>query len=408
MQSYIQNQSIPMQRPKLGTNEKILLAIVFFSSLDFYGYGMHLMLCAFLCHTFSVQNISVPKGIVPLLLLSISLLLFWQEALQGTTLIMRWLVYPFAYILGFALGTPKKGTAATQNRIEHSAIRIIIVVALGYFLHLVLNMWINIDTDVGRDTIDFWTKEIRASTGQASLACIPIATCIAILFGAFSKNAKCLACVGLIMILYYNLTLSTRTIFLLAMLVSVVAIAFSALNSGGLQRMKLVLLICCVVLLAIWLYDQDVFGVRSAVESSDFYERFFGKNKQGLDEDSRWDLKQEHLQYAPYYLWGGGYIHRLVGHYAHDLFLDIYDDAGIIALVAVIGMVIGSIKSLKSVLKSNIISLKLKMLLVCVFAALYIDFCIEPIFQGMPDLLMTFCVLYGVVRRLSAGLNTRY
>ena len=99
----------------------------------------------------------------------------------------------------------------------------------------------------------------------------------------------------------------------------------------------------------------------------------------------------------PQYLFGGGYIHETVGGYAHDVFLDTYDEAGIFSLIAVIAVVLNAISKLWKLIKTPQISSNLKLLLLCIYVAILIEFIVEPILDGMPWLLMIFCFFNGMI-----------
>ena len=89
------------------------------------------------------------------------------------------------------------------------------------------------------------------------------------------------------------------------------------------------------------LYNLDLFGVKTAYESSNFYYRF--TNEQAIEEDARMTHKLAYLNYLLDYPWGGGNIRELYGHSAHDLYLDTYDESSIIAFITIIIYIILSL-----------------------------------------------------------------
>ena len=69
--------------------------------------------------------------------------------------------------------------------------------------------------------------------------------------------------------------------------------------------------------------------------SSNFYKRFF-TDEFNLASDARGSIKILYIKNMWGNFWGGGKIANIVGGYAHGLFLDTYDQAGVFAFIFVI------------------------------------------------------------------------
>ena len=186
----------------------------------------------------------------------------------------------------------------------------------------------------------------------------------------------------------------------MALLIAFVAIFYTMWQSGNQRRIKTLLMVAFLVFLAVLMYDNNIFGIRDTVEESGFYRRFFGRSSQDIAEDNRWDNKLEYIRLMPDYLWGGGYIHRIVRGYAHDLFLDTYDEVGVVAFIALIMLIWSATAKLIRLIKTQRVDFRIRMTVLCIYAALYMEFMIEPIFAGGPELLMIFCFFHGMVTRL--------
>ena len=68
---------------------------------------------------------------------------------------------------------------------------------------------------------------------------------------------------------------------------------------------------------------------------------------------TRGERKLAYFEHFSEGIWGGGRINSLVGGYAHDLFLDTYDEAGIFALLGVICFMARSAYVLLKMLKNR-------------------------------------------------------
>ena len=99
-------------------------------------------------------------------------------------------------------------------------------------------------------------------------------------------------------------------------------------------------------------------------------------------------------------MWGGENINTLFGHRAHDLYLDTYDEAGLIALITIAIYIICSLSRMVKCLKCKSLSTQVKLLIACVYVACNIQFWLEPILRGVPWLLASYCFIDGAVSRL--------
>ena len=307
-----------------------------------------------------------------------------------------------AFLLGYGLVWPLNNDAKDVNIAEKRAGSLITVAAVGFFVHILLNLYINNGQEAGsRNTVDFWIRDSRAATGQAGIACIPLAWCVAYLFRDEKVNKKLLAIIALLAMLYYNLTLASRTmIFSFIILIAAATIFFlkrSRTNKNAIFSIVMIIAICAAVML---IYSNDVWGIRSLVEESTLTDRLGEENSAVLAEDTRWIYKLEYIKLMPDHLWGGGNIRSIVGAHAHDILLDTYDDAGLVALLAIIAILWDAIAKLLKLLRSCHFEYNTKLLILCTYIAIGIIFMVEPILDGMPWLLMSFCFLHGIVSGL--------
>ena len=172
--------------------------------------------------------------------------------------------YVMCYIIGFGLHIPKINERNSLLQQEKTVSNVIYIVAGGTFLHFLLNM-ISSGSNIGRnDVIDFWSKEITAATGHAALACVAIGVIIAFLFAKTGKLKKTIAIASLALLVIYNLRLGGRTLFAQILIVAAVAALYICLTEKR-KILKTVIIIIVVVFLVIWLYDNDMFGIKTAV-----------------------------------------------------------------------------------------------------------------------------------------------
>jgi len=234
---------------------------------------------------------------------------------------------------------------------------------------------------------------------QAAFACLPLAVISAFLLSDTTKWQKVWAIVGLIVIIAYNLVLAGRTIFMMIGLSFVCASLYMFLMSGKKMkfRVKTIIIFAIAMVGIILLYVYDIFGIKTAIMQSNFYERFFGEWGGDIKHDSRFDYKILYLKNMWGNFFGGQPIYNSIAHYAHDLFLDTYDYAGIFALIAVIGYILLSLRHCWKCISDKTIDFKFRQVVFCVYFICYLEFMIEPILLGMQWLFAIFCLFDGLV-----------
>lgn len=409
MNEYYSSHGNNLRKEKIFSfSEKILLLLLFLSTLDVYGYGIHIAVCAFAFYVIQGGFLTFRAGMIPVTILSLSYLIFWNNSLSGPTNIVKWLAWPLVYVIGYGLIIPKGDKREDFYIAERRARTVLMVVATGFFTHFVLNWLINIgSSDLNRNTVDFWTGESRAATGQAILVCMMIGVFVAILFSTNGLRKKLLAVIGLCVTAIYNFQLGARSIFLMILVSAFLALLFMFRNQrGGSRKIKILVFLAILVAVLVIVYQNDAFGVKTSFEESNFFKRFFARSSNmDITEDSRMDRKLQYLSLMPRFLWGGGYIHSIVDGYAHDAYLDTYDEAGLFALVAIIAITISAVMRLWKVIKSKVVSFETRQLFFCVYILIFTQFVTEPIFAGAPQLLVAFILLHGTVSRLSDNIR---
>lgn len=305
---------------------------------------------------------------------------------------------PFTYILCYLMGRSlicdaekRYGDEGTEKFLNV----LLIALAGGAFAHYILN-WLKNGNANERNTVDIWTGEIMAATGQASLACLALGFAVALIFSNSSKKTKFISGLVLLLVMGYNLVLSGRTLLMMLLIIATVAFVHQFIKQKN-GQISFLVGIAIVILVLIFAYRANVFGVRTFVESSGLYNRFFSADaSMGLDEDGRWDKKVFFLNNMLDYPWGGMNMFEVKG-YAHDIFLDTYDEAGIFALVGMVIYILSTIHHMLKCFFDNTLSFEVRQIVLCVYIVCYIEFMVEPILQGMPWLFASFCLIDGYV-----------
>lgn len=383
-------------------HQTLVLVMLFLGSMNLMNKYFYFIFIAFLAFfLLNGQILKVDAVFGSLLVLSLSYLLFYPPARDGITTAMKQFSYPMCYFIGLNFfNLDRNGPMATEVT-EKKISAALIVLTLGAFTHYLLNMVSNMGS-VSRNTVDIWTKEIIGATGQAALAVMATGVFAALLFSEKKPFVKLIAAAGIIMILLYNLVLAGRTLIVLTALVLMAAIVYRIIHSDIERKFQTIISVIVVVAAIIVIYVYDIWGVRSAVLSSNLSARF---NQMLVSDDSRMAAKLGFIKNMLRYPFGGGNIRRVTGHYAHELYLDIYSDTGIVGYVATIYAVIITLKRLNAVLKNANAESDTKLLQLCFYIALLAEFFVEPIVQGIPWMFCAFCFSSGLLGSYISCLN---
>jgi hypothetical protein len=362
----------------------------------------------FICFATMAICISINKKIqfdltfLLLMLFSISLLIFNNRAKGSIQSITKQLVYPMCYLIGLNIMN------ASNDLNDCKYKKYMIVLAYATLGHAIMNMFYNFQLGYvhDRDTYDIWTKNMASATGQAMLFCIFIGCLPSFLLIPDGKLERVCSLIGFVLLLAYALILAGRTIFILIAISMCIYLAHYFAAIHGSERIKKIMMIaaCCVI--AIFAYTNNLLGVKDFAMQSNLYKRFFDKNAYTeINEDPRMDRKIYYLQHMLEYPFGGLNLREHVG-YAHDLFLDTYDEFGIFAFIFLVVFVLHSSNQCLLIIKDKNVSKQMKLLILGIYSTILVQFMFEPILQGAPWLFSIYCFSSGMIGRIKH--NSQY
>ena len=377
----------------------ILLIMVCFAAMNVINAYYYFIIIAIgiFCLTPHIKVHIDPLPVAMLLILAVAWVAFSPSVSTSIFSIIKPFIYVLCYILGSSL--LPRDTDFSKDKVPYKLFYLVVLaIASGTFIHYLLNWLTNIGS-LDRNTIDFWTGTVIVATGQASLACIPMALSIACLFSKSGKRIKIVSAIVLAIVMLYNLILSGRTLIFMALGLAVLAFMHRFLRQKK-GKVRLIIITVLVIFAVLIAYQNNLFGIKTVVEDSPIYDRFFSDNHQKeLDDDVRMDRKMYYINEMENYLWGGTNLRKMYGH-AHDIFLDTYDEAGIFAFIGVTVYMLVTLVHLLKCLTYKSFTFEFRQIVLCIYVAIYLEFMIEPILQGIPWLFALFCLIDGYVSRL--------
>ena len=137
-------------------------------------------------------------------------------------------------------------------------------------------------------------------------------------------------------------------------------------------------------------------------EESFLANRFGPSGSMDIDETERVDQKKSYLQGIWAYPLGGGHFRKIAG-YAHDIFFDTFDEAGIFAFIAIIIYVVAAASRMVKVAKDKQLTNNFKFLILCTYLACFMMFCLEPVILNAQWMIASFCLIDGAVSSFLYG-----
>lgn len=378
---------------KTNILEFTMLLCIFLGAMNFINRYYFCIYIGFIIFLMTPgRKITVNSAFVYLMMLSASILIFDPDSVVNVTAAIKPFTFPVCYVMGMNFLNNNDG----YDKHHRTTSMIVFLLAAGSLVHYALNMYSN-QGAIERNTVDYWTNAVMSATGQASIVCITIGVIAGYLFSDVNKVKKVFAIVALAIILVYNMTLASRTTFIFMLITFGVALIHKMIVEKK-RSVRTVITVAIVAAVLIVVYNSNALGIKSAVEDSVFYNRFFGDlSTLEVDEDSRLDAKLYYLANMLDHPFGGYYLRKGYHGSAHDLYLDTYDQAGIFSLIGVGFYIITAIKRVIKYIKCTEVPFAQKQLILSVYVVSLMQFMTEPILRGMPWLFASFCIIDGLV-----------
>lgn len=248
----------------------------------------------------------------------------------------------------------------------------------------------------GRMIQDLWNTTISATVFNASVSLgLSFLGLAFIRNDIVNKKGKLLNVAFLILFIssiYTSVTLGNRT-GILIVIVSLFTVFLAIIKFNIKIFIKLFLGIFSLYLIKILTFNLNLFGIKNHWENSLIYTRLKSSNI----DDPRFEAWKVILSNFHENLMGGRQIDINLK-FVHNLWLDVFYDAGLIAFIFLILFTSVSFISLFIFLRLEVSDLY-KGLVVALYTSFFITFIVEPILQGFIVYFTFFCFLLGIIQR---------
>lgn len=281
--------------------------------------------------------------------------------------------------------------------------REILFMGVGGFLHGIMNVFTNRSVNVllveGRQYADIYGGVVSA-TLQNLLFVIMSGT---LFYFLVCEKRKWLKILGVIMALggvYSSVENASRTMIYVTIIVffaTLFCYLYFKYGFGNAVVRFAMVAISVVIVVAIILW-ADLFGVREMVAETALGRRTANASvSSSISDNLRWMYASDILKLLPQNLMGD----IQYDHYAHNLWVDIAKEAGIIPFILYIVFVVCAFCFLFRFVGNKIYTNEEKVLIIPVMLSLLMVFFTEPIMIGSPLTFSLFCFLAGGVESLS-------
>ena len=326
---------------------------------------------------------------------------------EGLLPMLRCLACCMMYLVGYNMVVLFRCHTDSQNaenrlpRAELIANALIISMCVGSFIHYVLNALSNIGSNIGRNTIDIWSNEIMAATGQAAIACLMLGLSVAWIYQPSKKIYRFVGIGAIVTVLAYNLTLAGRTLIVVLGALFVVGFLFvNRIRKNGMEKLRLVIGFVFAIMVGILVISLNIGGIRDYISESNLFDRFTLSFDSFFYDSARSSSKLGYILNGWKYPFGGLHLRSAFG-YAHDLLLDGYDEYGIFGFLFLVTILLFGLFSLYRLLRHTNYSHAFKIVLLCVYTAILLYFTVEPILAGMAWLFSCYCLINGCMDGLN-------
>ena len=381
-------------------NKYVNLAVnilLFFMSMNFMHYGQIIIplicLIIFIDRRFRFQINSL-KVFCLLVLFGI---VFYIFSRKDDFFCFMGMMIPMAYYIGSNIFD------SDQSKIKY----VLYILAFGMAFHVLLNFGYDlavrgIECFTRNSHLDFWYKD-EFPTTQTAVNYVFILSLIYYLF-VYEKN-RSLAYLMLsvsVLLMIYAIALGRRTTFLMVGLSVLSSIVYDALISGNKSQRslilrKIVLAVFFVLLILIAMYFFNIFGLREKVRHISIINKlyWFGLNS------NRIEVLIETLKLAPDHMFGGSEISTILDIEPHDLWMDTFNYAGIIAFILLVIYSLYCFQIIKKAVTNHNLSDSYRLMITVFYLCVIVQMFLEPVMTGSSIFLLSTVIMVTLTEKLT-------
>ncbi len=342
-----------------------------------------------------------------------------SDSMLSLSVIFAIVFFVFSYQNGIASALPAIGCPIAYyigRRIEaynkDSIPNFILIIILGMTSHAIINFiyeYIKFGgiNSGGIHYDAFSLGAITSATGAATNLTLFAGALYYFFIGNHSLYKKISLLIITFLCFAYNMVLGGRSFFVLTLVSFACCFFVDCIYQRNKIRMakKIFTSSLNVILIGCFLYILGAEKIQTFFESTYLFHRFAyasSSNSQDLvsffTTSDRVDIRTMYITNMLDNLWGGRVIFANIGFYAHELWLDIFDAAGIVPFIGIWMITILGVVISYSYIVSKEAKIENKILITGVIISFMIQFCLEPVMTGARTLLFAFFLILGLLK----------
>ena len=392
---------------------RLIYILLFLFSLNLFNQSSLLLAVVFiLVVVYDRGRLYIPENdsvFFFLLLFAVSYMVFASQ--NGFGAGISAIGCPMAYYIGLRVQSGKAEKAYAESQLKS----IVFLLVAGMTSHAVVNCIYELirfgGINSGGIHYDFFSFGAQTSTTGAATYLTLFAGVIFYLIVESGSVKKWAAGILVIIVTFaYNIMLGGRTFFALtgiSFAFSLIAYIFGQSTAAEKVRAvgKVGFIVFVLSIVAAVVYNQNRDAITKMFESTYLFHRIsYARLSQSQDllsffvSSDRINIRNQYIALMFDYPWGGRKILSKSGFFAHELWLDIFDSAGIIpfVLIWVVTFQI-TLCNLKYVLHKET-PIKNRVLLMGITAAVTVQFFFEPVLSGCRALLFSYFLICGLAK----------
>lgn len=309
---------------------------------------------------------------------------------SSSSFFLRFIAPILLYYMGTVIG--KDG----NDRLR----KCILYIGIGGFFHGFLNIVTNRNVNFllinGRQYNDIYGGTLSGTLQSLFFVVI----CSLLFYFIFEEKNKWIKAGGILCVLiglYGSITNASRTLIFLTLIVFCAGIAIYQYEKTNFvtavaRTTGIALSLAIVTMVIIWL---DLFNVQEWFAGTSLGQRaiMYGSSGSSIAQNDRWIYASQIMKLLPSNLLGG----MDYPHYAHNLWVDVAKEAGVIPFIFFVCFALLSIKEGIKLLVDKKMQVFDKIFFICTLLGLFMVFFTEPIMQGSPITFTIFCFVVGGV-----------
>ena len=261
------------------------------------------------------------------------------------------------------------------------------------FANTIKNRSINILSIEGRMLSDIYGGEITATLQNLGF----IFVCGLLFYACFVERKKYIRIAIIAAVICSAigsvLTASRTVLYFIVVCFCFSLILFLKLNSNKRKKTNILAMIIFAVIVMISAVWVNAFGINDRLMSTALGIRLNVNGTSGVFDNLRWEYARSIIEMIPLYPMGN----IPYPHYAHNFWLDVAKETGIIPFVGYVLFYVISVVHIVRSIKNKVFDDEMKQFLIPFLLAFSVALFTEPIMQGTPFIFSLFALYVGMI-----------